>query len=183
MLTKMSPEAEIKGILVLGALNTARKEGITHLLDEVSRYKPDGWYSVAGVREMLEEIVAQRNVLDSSYDLVSLGVAVSLNVPLPPDWTSFETFLANYRAYHQQFYRNTGVDWMIKGEAAGECCFKVHFRINFPDLFMYGWVQGFALRFLPEGTPFMVLFDDKVTRADFGGEETVVWVKWGSLAE
>ncbi len=178
MSPKMSSDAEMKGSLVLASLNTLRKDEISHLLEEAKTYTPNEWYSVAHVREMLEDVVAWRKSIDGMFDLVSMGASVTQSISLPPEWDTLEKALINYSTYHQQFYRNTGLDWLIKAEVAGERCMKIRFRINIPDHFMYGWLWGFAKRLLPKGTQFEVKFDENSIPADAGGEETMIWVKW-----
>lgn len=178
MASQMSDAAEMKGMLVLAALNTIRQEEISEFLDRVRAYDPDGWYLVKEVRKVLEDIAAWRSSFDSVFDLMSLGASVTQTVPLPPEWNTLEIGLTNYGTYHMQFYRNTGLDWLIKTEPMGKNLLRVRFRINFPDHFMYGWVVGFAKRLLPPGTRHTVYFDPDVKRADEGGDETVVCVKW-----
>ena len=113
------------------------------------------------------------------FDLVSLGAAVTSNVPLPPlNGTALETVLLNYGTYHQRMYRNTGLDWLIKAEVGGERSIKMRFRTPFQDNFQYGLVVGFAQRMLPPGTRYTVYFDPAIPTLDHGGDETVIWVRW-----
>jgi len=178
MASKMSPQAEMKGFLVLASLNTIRKEELGPMLEKAKTFQPDQWYLVSEVREMLEAIVKWRASLESMFDLVSLGSSVTQTIPLPPDWTTLETALVNYGSYQKPHYRNTGLDWLIKTEVIDKKNLKVHFRMNFPDNFMYGWVVGFAKRLLPPNTSYKVYFDPEVIPADAGGDETIVWVSW-----
>ena len=77
------------------------------------------------------------------------------------------------------------MNYLVQGQdflfhLAGQVDHIVSLTDPYPDDFNYGIMYGFALRYLPPHSDFIVSYDPQVTPRDRGGEQgcTVIHIRW-----
>jgi hypothetical protein len=79
------------------------------------------------------------------------------------------------QVYLMQHRGDTGEE---RVEKLGDQHMRLTMRTPYPDDLPYGVVWGMARRFLPEGTQFLIKYDETEPHRDLGGEYTVLDISW-----
>ena len=113
------------------------------------------------------------------FNFVAIGAAISETAYLPPEVESmsFEQVIFAINDYYQMQHRN-GDAGQISVEKVEDKHVVLYVRVPYPDDLEYGTAFGFARRFLPPNTHFIVQYDKDAVRHDQGGEETIIHVTW-----
>ncbi len=178
-MARYSPDIEVLGAVVLSVLGTTRLSDLEPYFDRygIYHYDPEQYYPIAPLIEMVDDIVRERRGLDSTFDLISLGIANGRTIPLPLDIDSLEKWLNAWAARHPMLYRGTDIGY-IHCDKLGGANFAVHIRWPWSDAVAFGTIYGMCQRFLPPETDFTVYYGDNGPRADFGEDETVIHIEW-----
>ncbi len=173
------PQIEINGQQALAFVShmnvaTMRPALERHHLTSVD---PMQWYPLQTWLDVLNEMAKRQS---ASLDYVAMGTAMAQMVWLPGTTArlSLETFFltALSQVYRTQ-YRN-GDAGSLEVVRSGTRRLRVKTRTPYPDDLIYGLVYGFALRFLPAGTPITVEYEASLLRRDQGGNSTTLIVAW-----
>jgi len=138
---------------------------------------PNRWYPAKPILDFLWEVATGPNAM---YNLVSIGIEAARMLQFPPELEgiSLEAFLTNILPpTYVSFFRGGYVGY-LKCERVTEHHIKMICVTPLPDDGWYGTVFGLAQRLLPHGTRFTVEYDNQAARHDFGGDETIIHVKW-----
>lgn len=172
------PNVEVIGANLRSFLENTHREDIQPMLEKhgLTEVQPDLWYRLQPWLDVLSEI-AQRG--GAMFDFVSIGMAVSETAMLPPEVEkmSFADFMANLDAFYQMQHRG-GDAGSLKVTRVGPQHLRIDVCVPYPDDLEYGTAYGFAKRFLPPHTHFVVRYDDTVKRRDEGGDVTVIHIEW-----
>ena len=169
---------ELTGTAVRSLFVNAFHPQIKPILDKhgVSEIDPDGWYSMALLKEIFKDI-SERG--DSIFNFVAIGIAAAEISPLPPDVLRLSPleFYAAYNEVFQTRHRGGNPGGLI-AEPANDNTVRITLVTPYPDEVMYGLMYGFAKRLLPTGTHITVRYVDDSLRRDLGSEETVLLLRW-----
>jgi hypothetical protein len=171
------PGTEISGEGILSLVQNVRASEIQPILKKhnLGELNHTTWYPAQAYLDVLTDIRS------SFYmNLVAVGMAVGENTTLPPQLhdASLGDILGSVDAHYQMHHRGT------IGHAITEKVSDNHYKVTihkgwlYPDDLEYGVLYGFAKRFLPRGTNFVVSYDPDVKRIDDGGDRTVIHIKW-----
>ncbi|WP_119067294.1 hypothetical protein [Aggregatilinea lenta] len=178
-MTRYSPDLHVLGAAVLSILGTTRFSELQPYFHRygIYNYDPDVYYPIGPLVEMVDDLVRDRQRIDSAFDLFSLGVANGRSIPVTPELDSLDKVLLSWPGVHTQIYRGADIGY-VRCEQLDVQDFVLHFRWPWSDGLAYGTIYGMCLRFLPPNTKFAVYYDEDAPRADFGADETVIHVEW-----
>ena len=115
------------------------------------------------------------------FNFVAVGMAAgelgTKNLPPDMEKMSLEEFLEAYARIWVLRHRNADAN-AIKPEKVSDRHIRVTSRIPYPDDLLYGILYAYPRHFLPEGSGFVVKYDENIPRRDHGGEETVIHITW-----
>lgn len=172
------PSCEIIGQNVLAFVDNLQSEDIQPFLAKhnLETVEPDKWYPLQAWLDVLNDIQKEGNTID---DFVGIGMAIAEKAPLPPEVANMnlEQFLSILDVSYQMQHRGGNVG-KITAEKVGDKHMKVTVDVVYPDNLEYGTAYGFARRFLPPGTHFIIKYDDTIKRKDEGGEVTIIHITW-----
>jgi hypothetical protein len=175
---KCDPNAEIIGQNVLAFVQNLRAEEVQPFLKKhgLENVDPEKWYPLQDWLNVLNDIQREGEAMS---DFVGIGMAIAETAPLPPETEgmNLEQFFGLLNPSYQMQHRSGDVG-KIESEKVGDKHIKVTVDVPYPDDLEYGTAYGFAKRFLPKGTRFVVKYDEKQTRKDHGGENTIIHVTW-----
>jgi hypothetical protein len=144
----------------------------------VADVDPEKWYPEHLLLDALNELAANPNV---TPNMVAMGMQVGSIVPMPPELVNptLEQVLRAWNGVYQSLHRNGDVG-TITVDKIDEKHFRIIFDELYPDDFSYGILYGYARRFLPNDTQFVVYYDEQVIPRDRGGEEdvTIIHITW-----
>lgn len=173
------PHTEISGEALQGLINNLQSDEITPYLMKygLEDIQPERWYSLQNFQALLNELEANGNAM---LNMVAIGMSVAGVAAMPPGLNdpTLDTMLESWNEHYQHSHRYGDI-----GHKSAEKVEKNHYRLIldhcvYPDDMEYGVLYGFARRFLPSSTPFMVWYDNDVQRLDQGGTQTVIHVRW-----
>ncbi|HML21714.1 MAG TPA: hypothetical protein PKD09_08710 [Aggregatilinea sp.] len=178
-MARYSSDTKVLGAVALSILGTSRLSDLEHYFNKygIYNYDENAYYPVEPLIAMMNDIVSDHQGLDSTFDLVSLGIANGRTIALPPEVNTLEKWLDIWSARHPMLYHGTDIGYIIT-EKLSETNFVVHIRWPWADDVAYGTIYGMCLRFLPSTAEFAVYYDENLSRADFGAEETVIHIEW-----
>lgn len=172
------PETEISGEGILSLVQNVRTDEIQPILDRhnLGKLEPAKWYPAQIYLDVLADIRAEFRL-----NLVAIGMAVGENTSLPPEAQnlSLGDILWSVDDHYQMHHRNGDI-----GHAVTEKISDTHYTVTihegwlYPDDLEYGVIYGFAKRFLPPGTEFLVEYDPDIPRIEHGGDKTIIHIKW-----
>lgn len=166
--------AMVIGKTMLGFITCLRKDSILPLLEKhgLTDINPEAWYPLSRWLNVLREI---RN---STYDLVSIGMSIIDNAPFPESFATmpFQDILAaidvNYRSHHQGDVGTYDMQFLDDHHAV------VEVNIPYPDDLVYGSYWQLCRKFLPPGTQFAVAYDTSEPIRKEGGSITRIHITW-----
>jgi hypothetical protein len=176
---RCSPDTQVLGAVALSILGTSRLNDLQPYFEKygITNCLPNEYYPVESLVPMMGEIVHDHQLMDSMFDFVSMGIANGLAVPLPPEVDTLEKWLNVFERRYPTLYHGTDIGY-VKCEQLAETHYQMHVCWPWVDDIAYGMIYGMCKRFLPPGHGFDVYYDEQATRADHGGEETIIHVKW-----
>ena len=171
------PEAQIIGQNVLGFIECTNSERILPHLERhgLSSVDPQKWYSLQDWLDVLTDLDGDG---DAMFDFVSIGLKVAETAVYPPEVEQmpFADFVMMIpQVYLMQHRGDAGEE---RAERLSDKHLRLIMRTPYPDDLAYGVVWGMARRFLPEGTQFLIAYDETEPRCDQGGEFTVLDISW-----
>ncbi|MFN8527414.1 MAG: hypothetical protein U0670_02240 [Anaerolineae bacterium] len=176
--TVFSSDHEILGFMILSYQFAIDRDDFLGFYEEegLNQVQPDKWYPAQKVLNVFNALAERGGEMT---DFVSIGMAVSMQVPLPPETKKLppEAVLMGILSAAKDVNRGSNVGY--------DCCYQDgpgHLRYELcspmPDDVFYGLIYGMARRLLPEGTPFTVTYDSHLPRREDGGSHTVIHLKW-----
>ena len=137
---------------------------------------PEAWYPKQMYIDLWNLILEKSR--SAMFDLVGAGMSIAYSAwPPEADQVPVEDLFRDWGAAYDAVNRGADRGYIKTTELAPNH-WSLHIRTPDPDDLNYGVIYGFCKRFLPEGTPFSVRYDESVTRRDNGGDETVITVQW-----
>ncbi len=175
----LSADHEISGGTIIqyrDSINVGQYEGIFTKHD-LGKVDPQLFYPMQQLVDVFNDLVDRP---DSMMNFVSIGMAMGENLRMPPELANMsfvDLMLGLETTYH---YNNRGTDiGYMRGEQVSETHIRARYRAPFfPDDLLYGALYGYAKKFLPDGTKFVVQYDEDKPRTENGGDETIIHVKW-----
>lgn len=169
----IGPDAEVLGGAINGFLDAINRNSILPHIEKLGMtdLDPNKWYPKQLYVDLWNSILTDEN---SMMNLVSVGMTIA-QTAWPPelDGQPFETLVMQWGDAFDMV--NRGADrGYIQVEQRSPMQYAVICCTPDPDDLQYGVVYGFCKRFLPQGKPFTVQYDENVTRRDEGGDETVI---------
>lgn len=177
MPNKFDPNAKVIGQVLFVFPHNVEADAIQSLLEKHRITDPDPatWYPVYDILKLFGDITSGDNAM---FNLVSVGMSIAEYAVLPPEFESLtadELFLRIDQIYQAQHQGDVG---QLITHKIADGHYQIETISPYPDDFWYGNYYGWAKRYLPEGTPFTVQYDENTPRADHGGEATVIEIKW-----
>lgn len=178
-MAKCGPDTQVLGAVVLSILGSSRNDELKTYFEryDIKECEPDKFYPVKSFIGMIDEIVRDRQGLDSMYDFVSMGISNGLSVPLPPEVDTLEKWLTIFSGRYQTLYKGSDIGYVYCDKLA-EGHYQLRICWPWVDDIAYGMIYGMCQRFLPAGSNYIVYYDDSVPQADKGGNETVIHVEF-----
>lgn len=173
------PGMEISGNLAISLLINLQAADFRPFLQKYGfdSVKPDQWYSYQDLFNILREVAEQPGAI---FDFVAVGMAAVDRFDLPSNIASMslEEFFSNIMpTLVARQYRN-GTPTRISVEKVAEKHLLIRTATAYPDDTAYGFMYGFARRFVPKGNQFTLKYDENHTRHDIGGEDTLMHLTW-----
>ncbi len=173
------PSMEISGNLAISLLVNLQAEDFRPFLQKYgfADVKPDQWYSYQDFLNIFREVSKQPGAM---FDFVAVGMAAVDRYDLPTQIASMsleEFFLKVMPTLIDRQYRN-GTPTRISVEKVAERHLLIKTATAYPDDTAYGFMYGFARRFVSRGSQFTLKYDENHTRHDFGGENTLIHLTW-----
>lgn len=172
------PGMEISGNLAISLLVNLQAEDFKPFLQKYGLVdvKPDQWYSYQDLLNIFREVSEQPGAM---FDFVAVGLAAVDRYDLPSHIISMsleEFFLKVMPSLVGRQYRN-GTPTRISVEKLADKHLLIRTATAYPDDTAYGFMYGFARRFI-KGGQFTLEYDSNQTRHDFGGEDTLMHLTW-----
>ena len=177
--TVFSKDHETRGSVIIpyrDSINIANYDDI-FIRNGLGNVDPDKWYPMQKLVDVFNELARAKSGV--MMDFVSIGTKMGEDLQPPPELQDM-TYLDLIRGLEQTYaYHNRGTDiGYIRGEVVSDNQVTVHYRCPFPDDLLYGSLWGCSKKFLPDGTHFVVKYDDRAKRMEDGGAETIIHVTW-----
>lgn len=173
------PSVEIIGQNMLAYIENLQASTIKPVLEQhgLSEINPQTWYSLQKLLNVLKTLADMPN---ASPNFVAIGMALARTAPLPPEieHMPLEPFFLNVLASAYQMQHRGGDPGHLIVEKVAEKHLTINVDTPYPDDLEYGATYGFAKRLLPPGTPFTVMYDDKMLTRDNGGDKTLIHLRW-----
>ncbi len=176
---KCDPGMEIKGNLAISMLVNLQAEDFQPFLQKYgfASVDPDQWYSYQDLLNIFKEVSEKPGAM---FDFVAVGLAAVDRFDLPSHIASMtleEFFLRVIPTLAEGQYRN-GNPTRISVEKVAAKHLLIRICTAYPDDLIYGFMYGFARRFAPKGTHFVLRYEGNQARHDFGAEETLMHLTW-----
>jgi hypothetical protein len=172
------PQAEVIGQNVLGFVECTNSDRILPHLEKhgLSEVDPERWYPLQNWLDVLNELDGDDGAM---FDFVSIGLKIAETAIYPPEVEKmpFADFVMMIPQVYLMQHRN-GDAGEERAERLSDQHLRLIMRTPYPDDLAYGVVWGMARRFLPEGTQFLIAYNDTEPRRDLGGEYTVLDISW-----
>ncbi|HEX3053833.1 MAG TPA: hypothetical protein VHP83_24460 [Aggregatilineaceae bacterium] len=178
-MARCGADTQVLGAVAVSVLGTSRADELKPYFEKygLSHYDPSHYYPVEPLLHMVNDIVAERQGMDSTFDFVSLGIANGMSIPLPPEVDTMEKWLGVWMDRHPMLYKGSDIGY-VKVEKLGEHYFRARVRWPWVDDVTYGTIYGMCRRFLTHGEHYTVWYDPDAVRSDRGGQDTVIYVQW-----
>lgn len=175
---KCDPGMEISGNLAISLLVNLQAEDFQPFLEKygLADVRPDQWYPYQDLLNVFKEVSEQPGAM---FNFVAVGMAAVDRYDLPAQIASMsleEFFLNVLPTLTGRQYRN-GTSSRISVEKVAEKHLLIRTATAYPDDTAYGFMWGFARRFI-RGGHFTLTYDENHTRHDFGGEDTLIHLTW-----
>jgi hypothetical protein len=173
------PNVEVRGEVLLSLLQNIRAKDIEQYVKVygLTDVQAGHWYRIQPFLDLLNDLAFKEN---QTPNFVSIGITIAETAYMPPEMSQmpFGELLLHWDDHYQGNHRHGDI-----GYKSTEKIDDRHYQITlhgglYPDDFEYGVLYGFGKRFLPQGTYFIVLYDDTVQHLDEGGEKTVLDIQW-----
>jgi hypothetical protein len=172
------PNIKLVGRTVQSLTHNMRADAMRDILAEhgLTEVDPDAWYPLQDVLNVLNDIATKKSAM---MDFVSIGISAVEFAELSPEMAAmdFATFLKTYAKVFEMRHQGGTPGW-IEVEEADEGHITITMNTAYPDDIYYGVWYGYARRFLGEGTPFKVRYDNATRRKGLGGEATIYHITW-----
>lgn len=172
------PDTELTGQTVLSLITNINYRNIETIVarHHLSQVNPEAWYPLQDVLNVLRDISAATG---STFNFVSIGMAAAQLAYIPPEMEHFsvEQILQQYSKIYKMRHRG-GNAGAVQVESISPTHLKIIMDTPYPDDIMYGVMYGYARRFLPDGTPIIVRYDENHLRMSHGGQSTILHVMW-----
>ncbi|NDJ77923.1 MAG: hypothetical protein GYB65_16865 [Chloroflexi bacterium] len=174
---QFDPEAKVIGQVLFIFPENQQAEKMRPLLERFgfATLDPEAWYRVQDVVGLFEAITTGSEAM---FNLVSIGMEIAQKAVLPADLAALsaeEFFPIIGQVYQLQHQGDVGY---VTTNGVEPTHFAIEIVSPYPDDFWYGCIYGWARRYLPEGTAFVVEYDPDIPRRDNGGDTTVIHVSW-----
>lgn len=174
----LGPDAEVLGGAIHGFISAVNKENIFPHLEKLgmTEIDPNAWYPKQMYIDLWNSIIESNS--SAMFDFVSIGMTVADRAwPPESDHQPFEATLATWGDAFDSVNRGADRGYIYTEKVADKHYRIIHYTPD-PDDLNYGVVYGTCRRFLPQGTPFTVFYDEDVPRRDQGGKETIIHITW-----
>ncbi|GAB4521454.1 MAG: hypothetical protein OHK0046_32830 [Anaerolineae bacterium] len=171
---------ELNGNTTYAFISSVLHDDYAHILEanDLAEIDREAWYPLQNILTVLHEIANMRGAM---LTLVSIGIAAADNAELPAEVAKLSPgqFLKLYEQLYPARHRNGS-----PGKVLVELVSNTQARITltadvpYPDDVMYGVFYGYMRRFAPHD--FVVAYDEKTSRRDLGGSDTIINVSWES---
>lgn len=172
------PETEVIGGTMLSIINNLQAKQIQPYLDKhgIGEIDPEKWYPAQRWLDVMNDLMESPEV---SNAFVAIGMQVAERVRMPPELENapLPVVLDHWDDVYKMQHRGGNVGG-IEIEKISDTHYKSYHRILYPDDMTYGVAYGWAKRFLPEGTQFIVKYDDEELTMAEGGDATVIHIIW-----
>lgn len=180
---RCEPGTQAIGHAVLAFTDNLQAMDVQDILkkQDLTDVQPDQWYDMQKLLDVLNDVIKRgRNEMTN---FVAMGVKRAETAKMPPEAANMTLpqFLENWNKVYQMQHRNGDVG-QIEAEKISDTHYRICYDIIYPDDFIYGVAWGFTKRFLPEGHPYLVEYDENITRKDQGGDVTVIHISWDDEA-
>ena len=154
-LTAFDPKAEVSGLIILGFVQSVNKVDIMPYLTKhgLENTQVHEWYPQQIWLDVLSDIL--NSPYNSLFDLVSIGMKIGETVPLPPNIKTVDDALFASPIAYAQLHRNSYAGEIVVTRL-GDRKIQLDAHTPYPDDSNYGTDYGYARRFLPPGTHFVV---------------------------
>ncbi len=170
------PGTEVLGVNLHAFYNNLQASELKPVMEQhgVTEFKPMEWYDLQTLLDSINELIDAPNV---SFNFVAIGMRIGEAAPTPPEMNNptFEDVLFAWDGMYQQLHRGGEVG-KIEIEKINNTHFKTTHTICYPDDMQYGVLYGFAKRFLPRGSHFVVEYE--TSRDKDGAKAAVIHVSW-----
>jgi len=172
------PHAETLGIHFIAFFQNLREDQTRPIMERhgLLDIAPDQWIPTRKMMYALNELAEDPDFMSG---LVAIGIEIGKRIVVPLEDPTLEEVLLSWNASFHAVHRNGDVGQKI-AEKVGEKHYRITLTDPYPDDFNYGIMYGFALRYLPPHSDFIVSYDPQVTPRDRGGEQgcTVIHIRW-----
>jgi len=174
-----TPGMEISGSLALSLLINLSADEFQPALAKrgLDNLDSAGWYPFQSILDVFKEVADQPG---SMFDFVAVGMAAVDRYDLPPEIANLpleQFFLNVIPRLINRSYRNGEATKFAVDKTADK-----HLRIRmitaYPDDVGYGFMYGFARRFMYDKGNFSLKYDENQPRRDRGGNETIMHLTW-----
>ncbi len=174
------PNTEVIGQVMVAFIESIQADVIRPHLEQygLTDIDPNAWYKQKLWLDVLSDL-AEDSPGNAMSAFVSVGMKIAETAPLTEGYENLpmaEKYI-EWGPTYQQNHRG-GDAGEIVGEKVSDTHVKMHVRFPYPDHLEYGAYYGLAKRFLPEGTDFVVKYDEDTPRREEGGEETIIHITW-----
>ncbi len=178
-LFECTPGMEVSGRIAMALLTNLQADTFRPFLEKhgFAEIVPDQWYPFQNLLNLFKEVSQQPGAM---FDFVAVGIAAVDRYTLPPEVAALtleQFFLTVLPRVTAGQYRN-GETTAFVVEALGERHLAVKVSTPYPGDIAYGFLYGFALRFLPRGRKLALKYAEGKPRHDQGGPETVFDLTW-----
>lgn len=145
-----------------------------HGLEDI---QPEEWYSLSKWLDFMNDL-AQNTGFTLNFVAIGMGIAENVNLPPEMENATYSDILLSWdHIYHHQHRGGEIGNHYV--EKITDTHFKCTFTDVYPDDLKYGIAYGFARRFLPKGTSFVIKYEDMNQRMDKGNaDQTVMFISW-----
>lgn len=157
-ITGYDPNLEVNGAYLLGVIGSLNEDDVRPFRERhnLTTIDPNRWYPVKQVVNFYEDIA---NAPGGTFNLVAVGMNVSLQMEYPPHVKTLDDVLAIAQQMHYNAWRGGH-----PGDLEIELIDAHHARFTFRNLplpadLVYGLCFGMLKRFSPPGTHFKVACD------------------------
>jgi hypothetical protein len=176
-----SPEAELRGQLLIGLKLSADSEAMVSILEKhgLTNIDPNQWYPMQAMLNVENDIYASNDNI--SKKLVSLGIQFAQEWVFAPDVeTIFDALHIQIQLINQMF-RNVPDEHGITLQDVSKKHLRMFANIPYADDSIYGAFWGTVNRFKPKDSLFTVRIIDNPDPENHPG--TCFDVKWGATLD
>lgn len=173
------PGTEVAGEVLQSLIHNLLSYNTRPLIEKygLDDIKEGEWYPLENFLSLMNEMAQEKSL---GLNFVAIGISIAEYAIMPPEMENapFGTFIEVWPEHYQVNHRNGDIGQKIV-EKISESHYKVTLdRCVYFDDMEYGVLYGFARRFLPAGTHFMVRYDEDTLNMDQGGDKTILHITW-----